>query len=784
MDLPYGLWYRIGIRKLSEGITVHDFTMTISPIFQNTSALVRLSERPLQPYTVDFSLTNLVFGVDNIRYDVYLSPDFCKTTGKIVLEILAKHSAVGETLEIPMSANWSREINGFKQSFRDLMVGAIHEAKSRQNLQLDFLAQAAVIRMCIEAIREQFENLTMRFRNLIRKFELSSSGDMQQAIWLKEQLARVQQDRELILLATGRELFDLLIEVHRSDLRPLREANFGPEAQLPDEIYTNPILHLHGVVDDHFLIRTYDILLGHRPEDPDKYETILRRLTAFLERIKPGAPAGMDMDAAGTIDQCLRRIENIEVLFNCFQTRSVYRSLKKKKAPKSDLKTLRQLIRFQKKRLNACYNALKKTGLTRKIAAFYESQTIYDEYCPPLVPQQILQYLIAPKSRKAVAARLKKLAKIYHHPYTLESLKRGVTNLKRMSSRKKKAALVRFLSGFVRYHRDLENFNRLKQAMDCINLAKDEKILTLSSANNTLHVFLQPHEQTAFKGEQPIINHVVIKADVRGSTVITEHMKQQGLNPASYFSLNFFNPISELLGEYGAVKEFIEGDAIILSIFEKEDTPQEWYSVARACGLAINMLLIIRRYNAQIQKHQLPILELGVGISFSSTPPTFLFDGKNRIMISSAINLADRLSSCYKPARRHVEHRKAPFNLYVYQPAADTDVDATPDDIFLRYNVNGIELSVDGMKKLAREIDLQTIDCRLPDIQKDPIRVHTGTFPTVTGRYQRLIIREAYIPEIDPLDFRTKRITPRKYFEVCTHPGIYRYVRNICSAAC
>jgi hypothetical protein len=123
-------------------------------------------------------------------------------------------------------------------------------------------------------------------------------------------------------------------------------------------------------------------------------------------------------------------------------------------------------------------------------------------------------------------------------------------------------------------------------------------------------------------------------------------MNERGLNPASYFSLNFFDPISEILSEYDAHKVFIEGDAIILSIFEREDTPSGWYSVARACGMAINMLMIINRYNKKSQEYQLPILELGIGICHRADAPTFLFDGDNRIMISPAINLADRLSGC------------------------------------------------------------------------------------------------------------------------------------------
>ena len=54
-----------------------------------------------------------------------------------------------------------------------------------------------------------------------------------------------------------------------------------------------------------------------------------------------------------------------------------------------------------------------------------------------------------------------------------------------------------------------------------------------------------------------------MKADVRGSTTVTDELQNKGLNPASYFSTRFFNPINKILETYGAHKVFIEGDAII-----------------------------------------------------------------------------------------------------------------------------------------------------------------------------------------------------------------------------
>jgi len=88
-------------------------------------------------------------------------------------------------------------------------------------------------------------------------------------------------------------------------------------------------------------------------------------------------------------------------------------------------------------------------------------------------------------------------------------------------------------------------------------------------------------------------------------------------------------------------------------------------------------------------------------------------------------------------------------------------------------------LNADGFEKLSKEIDLTSIECHIPSLQKKKIKIHIGKCLTVTGEYQRLIIREAYIPEVTPDDMRVIRLTDQKYYEVCTNPILYKYVENL-----
>ncbi|MEN8244348.1 MAG: hypothetical protein ABFS43_05555 [Thermodesulfobacteriota bacterium] len=759
--------------------------------FKSKASLPGLDEFNLSGYELKFSLTRLLLGVDNVRHDVYISPSFCSAAEKIIPQLIARHFKTYKIFQVEKPTAWSKRVLDFQRLYQLVMEEAINKSKQQNELQIDSLAQAAVVKYLVREIRSHFSAMSGRIKSLIRKYELTDHQDIGEAVKIKESLTNVLQNKELILRNVGNELFGYLTEVHQNKLKQMREANFGSRALPPGDILDNPIFHAENPYYDMFLIEEYDVVFGRRLEDPDKYDTLVNQLKRVLSRMgrksrvsqeerhteetTASVQAGQqahDMEVSGLI----KYTPNIDTLINFYKLKNDFKKRKQRRVSKEERIQYKRQLKNQKTLLKEFYLTFRRTGMVQRIAASYEMRDVYKSYCPPLVPQQILHFMIDPKSRKAVVNRLKRLKKLYHQPFSMTPLKKKIKRMELLTARDKKIYLIRFINGIARYHRDIENFNTFNEAMERINLASEDKILNLSRTNNTLYEFLLPHEQT--HDVKPIINHVVIKADVRGSTDFTHQMIKRGLNPASYFSLNFFNPISELLNDYGADKVFIEGDAIILSIYERENAPGGWYSVARACGLAINMLLIIRRYNEKSKKNKLPILELGFGINYKESSPTFLFDGEHRIMISSAINLADRQSGCSRVIRKALKNKSTPFNLYVFQSVTEAVVRKTSDDLMLRYNVNGIDLNAAGFKKLSEEINLRTLECDIPELRKKRFTVYTGTFPTTTGRYKRLIIREAHVPRINPETMEVRKITSKKYYEVCTHPKVYQYVKD------
>jgi len=316
--------------------------------------------------------------------------------------------------------------------------------------------------------------------------------------------------------------------------------------------------------------------------------------------------------------------------------------------------------------------------------------------------------------------------------------------------------------------------------IESVNVLATERFRELSSINNTLYEFLLPEEQKP--SEEKIIHHVVLKADIRESTTLTRTLLEKGLNPASYFSLNFYDPINKLLPKYDAKKVFIEGDALILALFEREGEPA--LGVAQTCVLAKEMVQVVTAYNERSLVAGLPSLEVGIGISYQDSAPMYLMDGNKQIMISKALNESDRLSSCSKGIRRLLEGRELLFNVFSFKTVDDEDTGGNPDEFLLRYNIGGIHMNEAAFRKLRSEISLQAFDVQVPMIwNKTAARVYAGMVPVGQGSFHQIIIREGRVAHVDARNFSLKQITDRHYYEVCTHPKIYQAIESVTSMA-
>jgi hypothetical protein len=404
------------------------------------------------------------------------------------------------------------------------------------------------------------------------------------------------------------------------------------------------------------------------------------------------------------------------------------------------------------------------------VIASYEIRSIASDYCPPVHLQQLRKALVSKDELKQVEQVIKQVPA---KKLSLKALEELSKKIRRYPREEMQAFVLRFAIDFLRLRRDLRDADHLATCMERINLVTTEKARELSRLNNRLYECVLPDE--AKPQQDNVISHVIIKADVRGSTRMTQDLLSRGLNPASHFSLNLHEPVKKLLDRYSAKKVFIEGDAIILAIFETEATIAYARPVAKACILARQILSVCNSFNERASDSDLPALELGLGVAFQGSAPTYWTDGDSRIMISKALNLSDRLSGCAKLAKRMLSKQKSHFSLFQFLNTMEGASAEELDEFLVRFNHNGIELNEEGFQKLSEEISLDSIETRLEmPWGKENVTLHYGEVP-LGESVELLVLRKGLARQLLP-DGKIGAASSHPYYEVCTSPALYDLV--------
>ncbi len=420
--------------------------------------------------------------------------------------------------------------------------------------------------------------------------------------------------------------------------------------------------------------------------------------------------------------------------------------------------------------LSRLLDRLEQCEILYHILASYEIRPIASDYCPPLHLQQLRKALVSKDELKQVEQVIKQVPAKKLSLKAIEELSRKI---RRYTREEMQGFVLRFASDFLRLRRDLRDAEHLTTCMERVNLVTTETARELSRLNNRLYECVLPEE--ARPEQDHVISHVIIKADVRGSTRMTQELLSRGLNPASHFSLNLHEPVKKLLDRYAAKKVFIEGDAIILAIFETESTVAYARPVAKACILSRQILSVCNSYNERASSSDFPSLELGLGVAFQGSAPTYWTDGDSRIMISKALNLSDRLSGCAKLAKRMLAGQKTHFSVFQFLNTMEGASAEELDEFLVRYNHNGIELNDEGFQKLSEEISLESIETKLEmPWGKQSVTLYYGEVP-LGESVELLVLRKGFARQLLP-DGKIGGPTTHPYYEVCTSHALYDLV--------
>ncbi len=712
-------------------------------------------------YSPTLALDGLQLGIDNLRHDVHLSPKFVEQARQHVARLISKfgnvegliaNDAPPERVQLnpnyfagsrnagPVKAPVKQERTELKPLLADLHLSALNRAKVAGNLAVDTLARVAIIKFLRVELNQQFALMLERCRMMLRSYE---GVRQQKALEYRERVSQFQVSKKIILRKTGQELLRTLREIEKETLARTRRSLFGTRGDAEYELFLNPLLFTDDGRDTYLNAENY-VMLGNFDRDHDRFDNMRRIVCEFLQSLGLGAEA----EDEGVLDRWLSAPENaFEILGNGNPDDSTPNK------------------RAQRARLEAWLTMLDQERVMEHVIASYEVVPLLGEYSPQIHAQQLKNALISREER----ARVEKLI-LDHGKMSPASFSSALSRMANTRDTDRMKIAARFLGDFFRYHRDLRRLEKMNETLDSVNLIGKEKMRELSAMNRSLYEYLLPEEQKP--AEEKILNHVVLKADVRDSSRLTKSLIERGMNPASYFGLNFYDPVNKLLPKYNANKVFLEGDAIILALLEREGEPG--LTVSRSCVMAREIIEIVRGYNQMLERAGLPPLELGIGISYQESPPTYLVDGGEQVMISDALNESDRLSSCSKRMRKSIEAMESPFNVYVFQAVSDKEAAESPEDYMMHYNLNGIRMNEAAFQRLKREISLEPARMELPQLWgSEDFRLFTGMVPVGSDIFRKIVVRASRIPHIDPNNFNLVEWTGRWYYEVCTNPAIY-----------
>jgi hypothetical protein len=729
------------------------------PIFRLGGAPDKPAPPNLAASTPFVSLEGISVGVDNLRHDVVLSAKFVELARAHVARLIARHGELegllsAESTRVAQGPSWmahqagrptrpKNDPGGWKAALTELQVASLNRAKKEFKLSVDLLARLAVTKFLRAEMNLQFSQVLERCRVLIKSYDNMRQGKAHE---YRERLATFQVRKRIILRKAGQEIFETLREVEKSTLARTRRSLFGEETSggsyFTYPLFLNRLLFSEDGRDD-YLCAEYYVMLGNWDRDPDRYGRMREIASTFLRS------QYSEEVSAETLDSWMNVPENARALVGTGTPEESDEG------------------QAQQERLAEWVRLLEDERVMENVIASYHVVPLLAEYSPRINAQQLKNALID----RTECDRVERM--IQEGRLSPNSLYAAVAKVASCRGAERAKVAARFLGDFFHYHRDLRRLETLNAALDSVNLVGNERLQELSRVNGTLYEFLLPEEQGETDSEK-VLRHVVLKADVRDSTRLTRTMMEKGLNPASYFSLNFYDPVNKLLEKYGAQKVFLEGDAIILAILEREGEPG--LAVSRMCVLAREIIEIVRGYNELMQRSGMPQLELGVGITAQDSAPLYLMDGEHQIMISEALNESDRLSSCNKRARKVMEPQAGPFHVYAFQ-AAELDENGNPEDVILSFNLGGIRMNETAFRKLEKEITLEPLKVKLPpslaSSDKGEYHLFSATVPVDRDIFRKIVVRESRIPRIDAADFSVKGWTERKYYEVCTDPAIY-----------
>ncbi|MCB1801090.1 MAG: hypothetical protein KDI82_05330 [Gammaproteobacteria bacterium] len=751
----------------------------MKPAWPGTDAVLDGFERPK---LARLRLERFPRGADNYHIDVVLGPGLSSSVSAYVRALVRE-----QVMQL-----WRQPVQPFSDSivqvFRRVIVehhgAAVKRARAEGRPERVQLFELALLKLLLRRVDAELTALRMELEDARSTPASQLSG---QSLQLHEQAVVLARQSWHARFLVARRVVRELMQIEHQKLRKVRKSVLGLSWPVPEPLLANPLLQLEGHGDPRDFFTHYPMLL-HDTESAARINRLVlgvfsEWLPAAVEVPVPGTPSESllpgvnrrDQPGSRSLLETERRVRQLFVASELGDLGSSWMdepdnacallggqaegwpaSLGWRQAGISGLQ------RALNKRLQ---RELRQAGLLDRVAASYELEAVYPGL--GLVDGELLvfEYLHGDVSAGVFKRRLAALDGASDPVQTLRRIDAARKTYRRSAQAGMPQMLARFAGDFLRYRRDLKFAWRALGAMDSIRLLDDEKEIALAAENDAVQVFLCDDGDDSARGT--IVGHVIIRIDVRGANEIVMQMRRRNMNPAGHFSRFLYDPITRRLERFGGQKVFVQGDSIVLSMLEQGGEASERLAVARAVCLAADIIEFSRDMNAECERLGLPLIELGIGISYAAESPTYLYDHGRKVAISPALDQALQLSSCHSLLRKACPIPDGQGVCVAVPVHGDKEASGE----MVRYNVNGIELDAAGFAQLQEELTLKRVNARDRQSSESEI-LFIGHCADVRGEDHLLVVRERRVRLWMGRQLLENHDDGRRYYEVLSDPRL------------
>src|SRR5580700_11307981 len=256
----------------------------------------------LRYYGITLAFGGLQLGVDNLRYDVFLSPRITADLSFYLARYICRFGEVQSLFDMDVpSATQSKFVRAAESNTQVRKPGAadlktllvsihlaiLNRAKAEGNPSVDVLGRLAVLKFIRTELQAQFARILEQCRMKSKSLEGVRQTKMMQTQAL---VSSFQVRKKIILRRSGQEMFRLLREIEKETLARTRRSLLG---ELPVDCYRlflNPLILTEDGRDDYLCAELYYIF-GNFDKDPDRFTNLRRIALEFLRELGYGETA-------------------------------------------------------------------------------------------------------------------------------------------------------------------------------------------------------------------------------------------------------------------------------------------------------------------------------------------------------------------------------------------------------------------------------------------------------------------------------------------------------------